>query len=470
MIYLIYLPINLIDIAIKAQPVRRLSILIIFCIIKFLIPVMICEAGGNNEKNGLLTLKESIYEALNKNPLIKARQEAVKGSVNAKNQARTDLLPTFRSSYNYTGFDRAKNLKNVPLGPSTNVPYLEIGEKDNYQWDVGLYQPVFTGFAIISKYRLAGLGVNLSNLELNLSELDLILGVKEAYYGVLKAIKDLDVAKKAFENLQSQVNDARNFYDVGLIPVNDLLKTEVEFANVRHNLVKAQNNIRLARSAFNIILTRSINEPVNIEDTLIYEPISLDYDNYVQLAVENRPELKTVDTRILKVDQEIRLARSKYYPELSLAVNYIKEGDGPEVSGSNFHESTNWRAMGVLSWTFWQWGKTHYSVCEKKNLKRELIQIRKWLEDSIRLEVKEAILELVEAEENIPTTKKAVEQSEENFRVNRDRYKAQLTTSTEVLDAQTLMTQASSNYYNALYEFKVGKARLDRAVGIHHKK
>ena len=95
----------------------------------------------------------------------------------------------------------------------------------------------------------------------------------------------------------------------------------------------------------------------------------------------------------------------------------------------------------------------------------QLIQTRSALVDSIGLEIKKAILELEEADKNIPTTKKAVEQAEENLRVSQERYKAQVTTSTEVLDAQTLLTEARRNYYGALYGHNLAKARLLRAIG-----
>ena len=87
------------------------------------------------------------------------------------------------------------------------------------------------------------------------------------------------------------------------------------------------------------------------------------------------------------------------------------------------------------------------------------------LEDSIRLELKDAILRLENAEENIPTTQKAIKQGEENLRVNEERYKAQVTTITEVLDAQSLLTRARVNFYSALYNHHLARASLERALG-----
>jgi len=106
-------------------------------------------------------------------------------------------------------------------------------------------------------------------------------------------------------------------------------------------------------------------------------------------------------------------------------------------------------------------------VRENESVKKELIQAKMSLEDSIRLEVKTALLDLETAEKNIPTTKKVITQGEENLRVNNDRYKAQVTTITEVLDAQTLLTQARVNYYKALYSHNLARARLRRAIGSY---
>ena len=94
-----------------------------------------------------------------------------------------------------------------------------------------------------------------------------------------------------------------------------------------------------------------------------------------------------------------------------------------------------------------------------------MIHSKAGIEDGIRFQVKEAVLYLEEAEKNIPTTQKAVLQAEENLRVSKERYRSQLTTSTEVLDAQTLLTQARLNYYNSLYDYNLAEARLQRAMG-----
>jgi outer membrane protein TolC len=122
--------------------------------------------------------------------------------------------------------------------------------------------------------------------------------------------------------------------------------------------------------------------------------------------------------------------------------------------------------MAIASWTFWEWGKTRYGVHEKLRRLEQARLARAEKEDLIRLEVKRAYLRVKDAESAVLTVEKAVEQAEENLRINQERYKEQVATSTEVIDAQTLSIRTQNNYYNALSVFNVSKAELDRAMGI----
>ena len=112
-----------------------------------------------------------------------------------------------------------------------------------------------------------------------------------------------------------------------------------------------------------------------------------------------------------------------------------------------------------------EWGKTYYTAKEKESVKRQILQTKSDVEDGIRLQVKQAVLDIDSSASNIPVTQKGIESGEENLRVNAERYKAQVSTITDLLDAQTLLARARLDYYRALYDHNLAKARLDRALG-----
>ncbi len=416
------------------------------------------------ERKNYFTLEKSIAQALDNSYKVKARAERVEQTNDILKQARADFLPKAGTSYSYTRLSEPPISRTTFAG--TGVEFV-VGTEDNYQWTWSLRQPIFTGFALLSNYRLAELGIDQSQLEMDLEKLDLVLRVKEAYFNILGADKAAEVAQTTVESLTQTVKVARSFFEVGMIPVNDVLKAEVELASAEQSLVRAKNAALTSRSNFNTVLVRPVNDPVEVEDILVFKPEVGEYDAYVKLAFDNRPEIKILDVNLLQADQQIRLAKSKYYPEIGLTYQYISQGDSPSVDGSPFVDANTWQVMAVANWTFFEWGKTYYTVKEKQSVKRQIIETKSDVEDGIRLQVKQAVLDLDSSAKNIPVTQKGIESGEENLRVNAERYRAQVSTITDLLDAQTLLARARLDYYRALYDHNLAKARLDRALGSY---
>jgi outer membrane protein len=438
----------------RSACVAGLSLLILL----FMLP----RLGAAQEALKFYTLQGSVAEALANSWNIRQIEERVFQAEFLKKQARADFLPRLGMDYTYVRYDEEQAFR------TGGVTGLFATSKDYYQWRGTVTQPVFTGFSLLSAYELAKLGIDQAQTTLEQAKLELALRVKEAYFDILGADKAVEVAQKDVEARESNYKVASSFYKVGMIPINELLQAEVELADSKQALVRAEIAAKTARAVFNTVLARPVNEPFDIEDILTYVPTGGDYETFVGEALANRPEIKAIDNSLLQADQQIRLAKSKYYPEISFNYDYIKDGDSFDVSGfPGDDDAHSWEATAVATWTFWQWGKTYYSTKEQESKKNELLEAKGALEDQIRLEVKQATLSLEREEKNIPTTQKAVEQGEENLRVSSERYKAQVTTITEVLDAQTRLSQARLNHYRALYDHNLARARLERAMGTY---
>jgi outer membrane protein TolC len=146
--------------------------------------------------------------------------------------------------------------------------------------------------------------------------------------------------------------------------------------------------------------------------------------------------------------------------------NYAKFGDDASVSGSRYQDAESWYVMAVANWNFWEWGRTKFRVDASRARENQALEMVKEINEQITLEIKNAYLLLQEAESQILVSEKVIEQAEENFRIAEERYKERVATSTEVLDAQTLLTRAKSQYANALGDYNINYARLQRAMGV----
>jgi outer membrane protein TolC len=410
-----------------------------------------------------LTLQQSIDLALKQSVLIQSAREGVKGAEAQKQEAFTGFLPKFSTSYNYTRYnEQPGETITFPGFP----PFLPTATRDNYSWVVEVKQPIFAGGGILANYQANKLGHEIAAMDEASVVQDIVQDVRVSYFNVLKAEKILVVAKQAVEQLEAHRNMSQDFFDAGVIPKNDLLRSEVELANGRQNLVRAENGVEIAKARFNTILRREINTPTEVEDILALRDYAKTLDECRKLAIENRPEIKSYTRKVEQSRKLVDLARSEYYPSVNIVGHFERYGDDPSVNGSAFRDQDNSYVMGVASWNFWEWGRTKNRVTSSRSRENQAAYALDNLKDQITLDVKNSWLSLHESRKQVAVTQKAIEQAEENFRISQERYREQVGTATDVVDAQTLLTRAKSDYFNALSDYNISIARLERAMGV----
>ena len=275
------------------------------------------------------------------------------------------------------------------------------------------------------------------------------------------------MAEDTVKQVNSQKNVAENMYQVGMSPLNDLLQSQVQLANNKQLLITAQNNLEIAKSQFNTLLRRPVNAPVNIVDILDYTPFAHDLQYCLTLAEENRLELQIADLQVQIAQKDYELSKRNYYPSINLTGTWTRRGTEWDANGGEgISDDKFWDIRATASWDFWEWGRTRYGVKEKLSRLAQSKYNEKEVLDNVQLEVNQAFIRTKEAEKNITTVETAIEQARENLRITEERYKEQVSTTTDVLVAQTLLTDTMTNYYNALYDFKIAKAVLYRATGL----
>lgn len=406
-----------------------------------------------------MTLQESIDIALKQSLIVHSAREGVAGARAQEREAFTGFLPKFSTSYGYTRLNEDPGMTVTGLGSFTT------GTRDNYTWATEVRQPLFAGGGIVANWRAGRLGAEIARSDEQAAVNDLVLDVKTAYFSVLKAQRLAEAARQAVELLQAHRNMAKDFFDVGMVPKNDVLRAEVELANGMYNLTKVENALEMTRANFNTVLRRDVNEPVVLEDMPDLRPFDGSLADLRKQALEGRPEIKSYAMKTEQADRYVDAARSEFFPAISAVGHYERFGDTPGVSGSPYQDAESWYVGGMLSWNFWEWGRTKYRVDSVKSRRNQVQNALEGMKDQVTLEVKNAWLQLDEARKQVGVTKKAIEQAEENFRMSQERYREQVGTATEVLDAQTLLTRSRSDHAGALADYHIGLARLERAMG-----
>ncbi|UCE52485.1 MAG: TolC family protein [Desulfobacterales bacterium] len=442
----------------RTQLQRLLSSITIGLIISY--PVFIFAQDAVEKLN----LEQTIEAALKANLGLQISKEEVKAAQSTKSARTTEFLPTLSARYNYI-------YRNKPTKQSLGVPPAQVVDvlvnpDEEYNFQTSFSQPIFTGFALINQYKIASLGLDAAEIIEKLTRQDVVLDAKNAYYSILKAQKLMQVAEDTVKQITSQKDVAENMYQVGMSPLNDLLQSQVQLANAKQELISAQNNLEIVKSQFNTLLRRPVNDPVAIADILDYTPFEYDINYCLTQAQENRLEIQVAELEVQIAERDYKLSQRDYFPSIDLTGTYHRRGTDWDVDGGKgIGDSRFWDIQATARWDFWEWGRTRYGVKEKLSRLSQAESRQEEILDNIELEVKQAYLRTKESEKNITTIEKAIEQAKENLRITEERYKEQVSTTTDVLVAQTLLTQTMTNYYNALYDFKIAKAILYRAIG-----
>ena len=403
----------------------------------------------------LLTLDDCVDIVLGKSPALASAEADLGEKAAVLDSARKDLYPTLSFQYNYL---RQPDSSFQFNGFSLNV-------EDYYSYSLTVEQPLYRGRALVTAVKKGELDYRSAQAAYTVAWRERIFAVHQAYFDLLRAEKLAEEAAQALVRLESQSRDAQAFHEAGLIPKNDLLASELETAQGRQNLLQARNAVQLAEAALNILLRRPVAAPVAVVDILTYEPRQVDWREVKELALNSRPEVERAALAIQLAENDIVLSRAPFLPSLTLSATYKRQGDAPLANDYPLGSSEIRSAQAVAQWRFWSWGQKNNEVAAANQRLRKNKEAAAQVVDGILLELRGAFLELKVAEENIGVTAKAIAQAEENYRINKARYQVQLNTSTDVLDAQSLLTRAKTNYYNALYAYNMAKVNLDRASG-----
>jgi len=411
-----------------------------------------------------LTLEESIKIATERSLALHSAVMGIDGSEFRRKEAITNFLPLWTGQYGYNRYNTPSTIgtASVPVsggGTTTTI----LTSRDIYNFSTSINQPLFTGGFNLANYRAAKLGVDLSKENVETVKRDLVLQVRVGYFNILKAEKFLDVAKQTVKQFEAQLEVTKAFFEVGIVPKNDVLQAEVRLANARQALVRAENELAVAKSSFNILLRREIGTPLEVVDILAYKPFPMGFEASLEEALRQRPEVKTAQLIIDQAKENVKISKSGYFPTVSLLGNYNRLSEEPGLNGDMKNE--RWTVQALATFTLWNWGNTAFKVGENKVKVIQAEDSRKQLVESITLEVKNDYLNLSVAEKNLKVAETAIEQAEENLRMNEERYKYQVATQTDVLDAVVLLAQAQVNYYGALSDFNVAKALLERSMG-----
>lgn len=393
-----------------------------------------------------LTLEESIRLALANNPAIKIAEKEQEKAAWAVKEAKAGKAPTL--SLDHTS----------ARGQLLSTSDATI---NNFENSVSLSLPLYTGGQVESVIEQAKLSRDAATLGVEDSKQQIRLNATSAYYGVLQAANMVKLNQESVDRLQAHVKNVQAQYAVGTVAKTDVLRSEVEVADAEQSLIKAQNSYDLAVAGLNNVLGMPLDTQVDVKDQLKYEQVSLTLEDAIAQAMVNRPDLAQAEIAVAVAAEGIDGARAGYRPTIGLSA-------AQGWSGDNFpgDDDDDWSIGVKASWNLFDSGLTKSKVRQSESTLEKARQQQQQAKDAAQLEVRQAYLNLKEAEKRIATSQVTVVKAEEDYKIAQVRYTSGVGTNLDVIDSQVALTQAKTNYVQSLYDYNTSRAQLEKAMGV----
>lgn len=390
-----------------------------------------------------LTLSELVAQALENNPEIQAAKKKVESA-------------------------RAR------AGQAT---YLEDPEVNFEAWGVPLNQPVnyrkanplifgvrqklpFFG-KLGLKGEMAGQEVRMVEEELRAKEQEIIAKVKSAYADYFMSSKNVEIYKELLELVRYTTTTAEGLYQVGRAPQQDVIKALLERTELLNKLTWAEKELTTSKAKLNTLLSRPPSFPLGQPGEPALAPVDLQSSNLEKLAVEQRPELRALESSINKSERAVELAeRNRKYPDFMVGLQYWF---APDQSPKHMYAPMVTLTIPFSPWTK---GKHDYEVeealAERQAAKANLAAVKNM-----------TLFEVTEISAKVEAAMKSVSiyrdgllpQAEQSFQAAVSAYQTGGVNFMTLLDAQRTIRDVRMGYYKVLVDYEQSRADLERAVG-----
>jgi outer membrane protein TolC len=416
-----------------------------------------------------VTLQQAVNIALEKNPQRKAALADTRAASAGVKQARSLLFPHVTFSETATGGndpvdvfgsklrqqrfgapDFALNVLNTP------APFGNFSTRFGGTWNL------FDSLASWRSVNRAERVKDAADRQLDRTGQEIVFRVTGSYYAVLLAKKQLEVAGQAMKTAEAILEQSKNRFESGIVVQSDSLSAQVRVASRQQELIRAQNNLALARAELSTAMGLAAQgdfEPAGdlTERTLPAVPL----EDLEKQALEMRPDLKRIRSEEAAQQQSVSIAKSSFGPRVNAFAGW--EADNPTlVAGGG---GNNWLAGIEVQIDLFQGGAKQAELARERALQDKIAAAKESAADEVRLEVRRAYYDVDSTRQQLEVARASIAEAQESLRINQDRYDAGLSTITDLLAAEDTARRAQTDYWEALCRYYTGYAALELASG-----
>ena len=403
------------------------------------------------------TLEQAWKIALSSNFRIQAAVQETLAAKAQFNSARAQRLPSITLGAEYLRLDSPPTVTaRFASGDPLSVTYWD---EESAYYGALTTLPLYTGGRISAAIKAAKAQQSTVSAKASHTASSVKIAVAEAYLDVLRSQSAVELAESHVKSVASHKTDVNNLLQQGLVAHNHLLMAKVALASARQELLLSTHHLQLVKVGYNRQLNRALDTVFELEP-INPPPTTQTLAQLNEEALIQRDDLLALKHRAESLKKTAEVAKATYKPQVSLSGSYLHHNNRILIDNDVFSAQVS------MIWKIFDGGVSSYDSNKFKRQASSVNALEAELKGIVKMQVTQAWLALEAARERYRMTGINIEQAEENLASSKNRYQAGLITSTEVLEAEKLRTQAHTSHDNATYDTAFAALQIKYVAGI----
>jgi outer membrane protein len=411
-----------------------------------------------------LTVDQAIQLAISNNPAYQASQLEIK-QYRYRLMQSFGFLPEATLSGSKIIDQKLMTIEIPSFVPGGEPTKASLRFQLDYSFSFQVVQPVFTGGKIFFNYKNAELDLKMAKEREKNSKGDTILNVRKTFYNIQILQELLKAHQEAHSLAQGNYANVKKSFDLGMASQYDLLRAELAFSATKPDVLRVENLLETSILGLKLMLGLPPAQEVHLQGELGYRQVQLELASLLQNSMQNRSELLQLQMQQKKIDNLLKITWAQYIPNFSLVASYSSQSDNFNFSKGNWQNYYT-IALGV-NFPLFTGLKRGAQVGEMHVLKKIMDLNVKQLGDATRLQVESNYRTINQEFENIQMGRKNVESAKEGVRIAELSYKEGMITILELNSSYNELTRAKVNYLQALYNYNIAIAELEKLTGVN---
>ena len=346
------------------------------------------------------------------------------------------------------------------------IDALHTDTRNLFAGSVMFVQPVFMGGSIVALNKMADINEDMQRNSADMRRQTTLYNTDKAYWQVVSLKHKQRLAEAYYDLLKKLDSDVHKMIDEGVATKSDGLSVDVKMNEAEMTLTRVNDGLVLSK----MLLCQTIGIPGDEEITLADE----DSENIVvdeavpelnvEVAMENRPELKMLDNGIQLTRQLTNILKAGNLPMVAMTGGYVVTN--PSLVNSFERKFRGLWNVGVLVRVpLWNWGDVMYKVRASKGATSIATLERQEAREMIELQVNQNTFRVTEANKKLAMAKTNIQRADENLRTANLGFREGVITPTTVMEAQTAWLQAQSQKIDAEIDVKLSQVDLQKSLG-----